>query len=230
MCLHGAPVRESRVKAGGRCPGGDRAKELHVRRDSNVFPARRLQPSASYSFTMRLHLPQPGAAFALVAHAIAEAEAVLGAIDLVRVESNEVVRDVTVACVDSGHAGRSCGRCASSRACASTVTWSHGSGAPRRGDSRRAARARPSRWRSPAYSALPPHGIRLEREAAAAAGRAARRWLGPVPGPATRRPLGRRPRRAGRTRLVRAAPLWRLVVRGLEVPVAWVRATDLAAV
>ena len=67
-------------------------------------PARRLQPSASYSFTMRLHLPQPGAAFALVAHAIAEAEAVLGAIDLVRGDSNEVVRDVTVACVDSGHA------------------------------------------------------------------------------------------------------------------------------
>ena len=67
-------------------------------------PAPRLQPSASYSFTMRLHLPQPGAAFALVAHAIAEAEAVLGAIDLVRVERHQVVRDVTVACVDSGHA------------------------------------------------------------------------------------------------------------------------------
>jgi malate dehydrogenase (oxaloacetate-decarboxylating) len=67
-------------------------------------PAARLQPSASYSFTMRLHLPQHGGAFAGVAHAIADAEAVLGAIDLVRVESHEVVRDVTVACVDSGHA------------------------------------------------------------------------------------------------------------------------------
>jgi hypothetical protein len=32
------------------------------------------------------------------------AEALLGAIDLVRVESDQVVRDVTVACVDSGHA------------------------------------------------------------------------------------------------------------------------------
>ena len=67
-------------------------------------PAARLQPSASYSFTMRLHLPQHGGAFAGVAHAIADAEAVLGAIDLVRVESHDVVRDVTVACVDSGHA------------------------------------------------------------------------------------------------------------------------------
>jgi malate dehydrogenase (oxaloacetate-decarboxylating) len=65
---------------------------------------RRLQPSASYSFTMRLHLPQHGGAFAGVAHAIAEADAMLGAIDLVRVESTKVVRDVTVACGDSDHA------------------------------------------------------------------------------------------------------------------------------
>ena len=74
---------------------------------SDENPARgaaRLQPSASYSFTMRLHLPQQGGAFARVAEAIADAEAMLGAIDLVRVESHEVVRDVTVACVDSGHA------------------------------------------------------------------------------------------------------------------------------
>jgi malate dehydrogenase (oxaloacetate-decarboxylating) len=67
-------------------------------------PAAGLQPSASYSFTMRLHLAQQGGAFAQVAHAIADAKALLGAIDLVRVESSEVVRDVTVACVDSDHA------------------------------------------------------------------------------------------------------------------------------
>src|SRR6266508_6165896 len=67
-------------------------------------PAARLQPSASYSFTMRLHLPLRGGAFARVADAIADADAMLGAIDLVRVESRQVVRDVTVACVDSGHA------------------------------------------------------------------------------------------------------------------------------
>jgi malate dehydrogenase (oxaloacetate-decarboxylating) len=65
---------------------------------------RRLQPSASYSFTMRLRMPQHGATFAGVAHAIAEAHAMLGAIDLVRVESNQVVRDVTVACGDGDHA------------------------------------------------------------------------------------------------------------------------------
>ena len=67
-------------------------------------PAQRLQPSASYSFTMRLHMPQHGNAFARVAHAIAATEAMLGAIDLVRVESELVVRDVTVACVDASHA------------------------------------------------------------------------------------------------------------------------------
>ena len=70
---------------------------------SNVS-ALRLQPSASYSFTMRLHMPQQGGAFARIARAIADAEAMLGAIDLVRVESQEAVRDVTVACVDSAHA------------------------------------------------------------------------------------------------------------------------------
>jgi malate dehydrogenase (oxaloacetate-decarboxylating) len=64
----------------------------------------RLQPSASYSFTMRLHLPQQGGTFARVAQAIAETDAMLGAIDLVRVVSDMVVRDVTVACGDSAHA------------------------------------------------------------------------------------------------------------------------------
>jgi malate dehydrogenase (oxaloacetate-decarboxylating) len=65
---------------------------------------RRLQPSASYSFTMRLRMPQHGGTFAGVAHTIADTDAMLGAIDLVRVESNQVVRDVTVACGDSAHA------------------------------------------------------------------------------------------------------------------------------
>jgi malate dehydrogenase (oxaloacetate-decarboxylating) len=65
---------------------------------------RRLQPSASYSFTMRLRMPQHGATFAGVAQTIAETDAMLGAIDLVRVESNQVVRDVTVSCGDSEHA------------------------------------------------------------------------------------------------------------------------------
>jgi malate dehydrogenase (oxaloacetate-decarboxylating) len=72
--------------------------------ETPTAPAARLQPSASYSFTMRLHAPQQGGAFARVAQTIADADAMLGAIDLVRVESREVVRDVTVACVDSGHA------------------------------------------------------------------------------------------------------------------------------
>ena len=64
----------------------------------------RLQPSASYSFTMRLHLPRQGSVFAGVAQAIADTQAMLGAIDLVRVEGERMVRDVTVACADSDHA------------------------------------------------------------------------------------------------------------------------------
>jgi malate dehydrogenase (oxaloacetate-decarboxylating) len=53
---------------------------------------------------MRLHLPQQGDAFARVADAIANSRALLGAIDLVRVERDMVVRGVTVACGDSEHA------------------------------------------------------------------------------------------------------------------------------
>ncbi|HEX5780696.1 MAG TPA: NAD-dependent malic enzyme, partial [Solirubrobacteraceae bacterium] len=64
----------------------------------------RLQPSASYSFTMRLRLPQQGNSFAAVAQAIAESAGMLGAIDLVRVEREAVVRDLTVACGDADHA------------------------------------------------------------------------------------------------------------------------------
>ena len=66
-----------------------------------TVPAARLEPSASYSFTVRVHMPHQGGAFARIAQAIADAEAMLGAIDLVRVESREVVRNVTVACVSN---------------------------------------------------------------------------------------------------------------------------------
>jgi malate dehydrogenase (oxaloacetate-decarboxylating) len=65
-----------------------------------------LQTSASYSFTMRIELPQRAGSFALVAAAIGEQGAMLGAIDLVRVDRGAVVRDVTVACSDAEHAER----------------------------------------------------------------------------------------------------------------------------
>jgi malate dehydrogenase (oxaloacetate-decarboxylating) len=65
-----------------------------------------LQPSASYSFTMRIELRQLPGAFAAVAHAVGAEGAILGAIDLVRVDQRGVVRDVTVACVDAQHGER----------------------------------------------------------------------------------------------------------------------------
>jgi hypothetical protein len=68
-------------------------------------PAARLQHSASHSFTMRLHTCHNRAARSPVSRPRSPTrEAMLSAIDLVRVESREVVRDVTVACGDSGHA------------------------------------------------------------------------------------------------------------------------------
>src|SRR3954451_8955183 len=65
-----------------------------------------LQPSASYSFTMRIELRQTPGAFASVASAIASEHAMLGAIDLVRVDQRGVTRDVTIACVDAAHGER----------------------------------------------------------------------------------------------------------------------------
>jgi malate dehydrogenase (oxaloacetate-decarboxylating) len=65
-----------------------------------------LQPSASYSFTMRIELRQLPGAFAQVAAAIGTEGAILGAIDLVRVDQRGVTRDVTVACVDAAHGER----------------------------------------------------------------------------------------------------------------------------
>ena len=65
-----------------------------------------LQPSASYSFTMRVELRQLPGAFAQVAGAIGGEGAILGAIDLVRVEKGHVVRDVTISCIDGAHAER----------------------------------------------------------------------------------------------------------------------------
>src|SRR6478609_7082129 len=65
-----------------------------------------LQPSASYSFTMRIELRQLPGAFAAVAHAVGAEGAILGAIDLVRVDQRGVTRDVTVACVDAQHGER----------------------------------------------------------------------------------------------------------------------------
>ena len=62
-----------------------------------------LQPSASYSLTLRVRLTQQPGNFARVAGAIGSSGAILGAIDLVRVEEGEVIRDVTVSCSGSQH-------------------------------------------------------------------------------------------------------------------------------
>src|ERR671933_1095962 len=62
-----------------------------------------LQPSASYSITIRLRIPQRPGSFAKVAAAIGNAGAILGGIDLVRVEGHQVIRDITFLCADAAH-------------------------------------------------------------------------------------------------------------------------------
>ena len=70
-----------------------------MKRESEIA----LQPSASYSLTLRVRIPQEPGSFGRVASAIGSTGAILGAIDLVRVENGEVIRDVTVACRDGEH-------------------------------------------------------------------------------------------------------------------------------
>ena len=59
--------------------------------------------SASYSATLRVLLPDAPGSFARVAKAIGDAGGSLGAIDLVRIEKHEKVRDVTVQAGSSEH-------------------------------------------------------------------------------------------------------------------------------
>jgi malate dehydrogenase (oxaloacetate-decarboxylating) len=59
--------------------------------------------SASYSATLRVLLPDAPGSFARVAKAIGDAGGLLGAIDLVRVEQHEKVRDVTVQAGSAEH-------------------------------------------------------------------------------------------------------------------------------
>jgi malate dehydrogenase (oxaloacetate-decarboxylating) len=62
-----------------------------------------IQPSAAYSITVRVRDQRQPGALGRVASAIGETGASIGAIDLVRVDGGEVVRDVTVACADATH-------------------------------------------------------------------------------------------------------------------------------
>jgi malate dehydrogenase (oxaloacetate-decarboxylating) len=63
-------------------------------------------PSAQFSATLRVHLANRPGAFAALAAAVAEHDALLDAIDLVRVENGNKVRDVTVLATDAEHIDR----------------------------------------------------------------------------------------------------------------------------
>jgi malate dehydrogenase (oxaloacetate-decarboxylating) len=65
-----------------------------------------VHPSASFSATLRAHLEDRPGAFADLARAIADTGGLLGAIDLVRVESGKKIRDVTVFGGDAEHLER----------------------------------------------------------------------------------------------------------------------------
>jgi malate dehydrogenase (oxaloacetate-decarboxylating) len=65
-----------------------------------------VHPSASFSSTLRVRLENQPGTFARLAEAIGEAGGLLGAIDLVRVEPDTKIRDITVLASDAVHMDR----------------------------------------------------------------------------------------------------------------------------
>ncbi len=63
-----------------------------------------IQPSASYSFTMRLYIENKPGMLARVLQAIGQEKGDAGAVDVVKVEGKFKVRDVTVSARDQAHA------------------------------------------------------------------------------------------------------------------------------
>jgi malate dehydrogenase (oxaloacetate-decarboxylating) len=61
------------------------------------------QPSPAYSITLRVRIPRTRGSVSGVVRVIKDAGAIMGAIDLVRVENGEVVRDITFHCSDPAH-------------------------------------------------------------------------------------------------------------------------------
>ena len=85
--------------------------DMNEERSKALLPTSRegaaiVQPSASYSIVIRASLPSRAGAFGQVATAIGNTGAILGAIDLVKVEKGMKVREITVSCVDAAHGER----------------------------------------------------------------------------------------------------------------------------
>jgi malate dehydrogenase (oxaloacetate-decarboxylating) len=60
-------------------------------------------PSASYSLTLRVELPNRAGSLGKILTAIGEAEGMIGAVDIVRMDQEKSTRDITVSARDSEH-------------------------------------------------------------------------------------------------------------------------------
>jgi len=60
-------------------------------------------PSASYSLTLRVELPNQAGSLGKILTAIGEAEGMIGAVDIVRMDQEKSTRDITVSARDSEH-------------------------------------------------------------------------------------------------------------------------------
>src|SRR6266849_4155364 len=84
-----------------RLPENTGARALRARHHEHVSHF-----SASFSLTMRVRLDDRPGSFADLARAIADADGLLDAIDLVRVDAGSKIRDVSVLATDAAHADR----------------------------------------------------------------------------------------------------------------------------
>jgi malate dehydrogenase (oxaloacetate-decarboxylating) len=67
------------------------------------MPITNLWPSASYSLTIRVEITNRPGMLGRVTTAIGEQGGDIGALDIAKVDSGRIVRDITVACRDDGH-------------------------------------------------------------------------------------------------------------------------------
>src|SRR5919198_2750104 len=94
-------------------PGGPPGISLRPRTRANTarsIPMLREESYADYRMPVRVEIPNQPGQFARLATALAEEGANLGAIDIVEVRRNKMVRDITFDAQSEAHAQRVLGR------------------------------------------------------------------------------------------------------------------------
>jgi malate dehydrogenase (oxaloacetate-decarboxylating) len=79
------------------------SKPADAKKDSDVPATSKVRPSASYSMTLRIKIPNEPGSLGLVTSLIGQIGADIGAVDIAGFEGNFIIRDITVKVRDSHH-------------------------------------------------------------------------------------------------------------------------------